>query len=126
MTIIIKHIKLYPKKTASKLYKKPATKSYKNLLQNYTKTCYKIIQKPATKFSETKCFCNNIIMSLRPSSKNNFVFLNDTSLKLCRLAFIQRYDFANNGLIKSYLRRLECCCLIHYINLLRKKNCTDV
>lgn len=41
-------------------------------------------------------------MSLRPSLKNNFVFLNDTSLKLCRLAFIQRYDFTNNGLIKSY------------------------
>lgn len=61
MTIIIKHIKLYQKKTASKLYKKPATKSYKNLLQNYTKTCYKIIQKPATKFSETKCFYYNFI-----------------------------------------------------------------
>lgn len=34
---IIKHIKLYKKKTATKLYKKPATK------------LYKIIQKPATK-----------------------------------------------------------------------------
>lgn len=128
-----KAYQIIPKKTASKLYKILATKSYKNLLQNYTKTCYKIIQKPATKFSIfwnkvflLQFYCNNITMSLRPSLKNNFVFLNDTSLKLCRLAFIQRYDFANNGLIKSYLRRLECCCLIHYINLLRKKNCTDV
>lgn len=44
-------------------------------------------------------------MSLRPSLKNNFVFLNDTSLKLCRLAFIQRYDFANNGLIKKLFKK---------------------
>lgn len=95
----------------------------KNLLQNHTKTCNKIFW---NKVFLLQFYCNNIIMPLRPSSKNNFVFLNDTSLKLCRLAFIQRYDFANNGLIKSYLRRLECCCLIHYINLLRKKNCTDV
>lgn len=118
-----KAYQIIPKKTASKLYKKPATKSYKNLLQNYTKTCNKISW---NKVFLLQFYCNNIIMSLRPSLKNNFVFLNDTSLKLCRLPFIQRYDFANNGLIKSYLRRLECCCLIHYINLLRKKNCTDV
>lgn len=127
---IIKHIKLYQKKTASKLYKKPATKSYKNLLQNYTKNLLQNNTKTCNKIFWNKVFllqfyCNNKIMSLRPSSKNNFVFLNDTSL-MCRLAFIQRYDFANNGLIKSYLRRLECCCLIHFINLLRKKNCTDV
>lgn len=56
-----KAYQIIPQKTASKLYKKPATKSYKNLLQNYTKTCYKIIQKPATKFSETKCFYYNFI-----------------------------------------------------------------
>lgn len=127
---IIKHIKLYKKncfkiiqKTCYKIIQKPATKLYKNLLQNNTKTCNKICW---NKVFLLQFYCNNIIMSLRPSLKNNFVFLNDTSLKLCRLAFIQRYDFANNGLIKSYLRRLECCCLIHYINLLRKKNCTDV
>lgn len=36
-----KAYQIIPKKTASKLYK--------NLLQNHTKTCYKIIQKPATK-----------------------------------------------------------------------------
>lgn len=126
-----KAYQIIPKKTASKLYKKPATKSYKNLLQNYTKNLLQNNTKTCNKIFWNKVFllqfyCNNKIMSLRPSSKNNFVFLNDTSLKLCRLAFIQRYDFANNGLIKSYLRRLECCCLIHYINLLRKKNCTDV
>lgn len=56
-----KAYQIIPKKNSSKLYKKPATKSYKNLLQNYTKTCYKIIQKPATKFSETKCFYYNFI-----------------------------------------------------------------
>lgn len=110
-------------KTCYKIIQKPATKLYKNLLQNNTKTCNKIFW---NKVFLLQFYCNNIIMSLRPSLKNNFVFLNDTSLKLCRFAFIQRYDFANNGLIKSYLRRLECCCLIHYINLLRKKNCTDV
>lgn len=109
---IIKHIKLYQKKLLQNYTK--------NLLQNHTKTCNKIFW---NKVFLLQFYCNNIIMSLRPSLKNNFVFLYDTSLKLCRLAFIQRYDFANNGLIKSYLRRLECCCLIHYINLLRKKNC---
>lgn len=128
---IIKHIKLYQKKLLQNYTKKPATKSYKNLLQNYTKNLLQNNTKTCNKIFWNKVFllqfyCNNKIMSLRPSLKNNFVFLNDTSLKLCRLAFIQRYDFANNGLIKSYLRRLECCCLIHYINLLRKKNCTDV
>lgn len=127
---IIKHIKLYQKKLLQnytknllQIIRKPATKLYKNRLQNNTKTCNKIFW---NKVFLLQFYCNNIIMSLRPSLKNNFVFLYDTSLKLCRLAFIQRCDFANNGLIKSYLRGLECCCLIHYINLLRKKNCTDV